>query len=433
MTISVYFAYNQDNNINANPLWQRDDVELTDKGGSKPSKAQGIVNSIFEGLDIGEISLAGITEKEVMEGGHRTRKAIVDFLNNEFPMHKTSKYGEKYFSELSKDAKDFYRNYNLRIIDFYELDEAGKGRQFVQFATQTVLNFVEKANSYGMSNSIKYLREYAKVVDYGDGAVDNVLAIFKHYVGFRNLRGAYLGLILESVGLHYGGGLSTNENQIVEYLDTASDSKIKTIKNAIEKEYKFYENVGAFWSTYTRKKISIMEFGFLRHVYFNLPKDFKIEDYDVFTKNLVKNLNDFETNNADVDWTDENGDRLDGRYAKVWDAFKSYVKKTGSDTITNYVRDWLPEIVPQVVQKDSERGFPVKMLLQKYEEVGGICEVEGVPLHFSQVVGAHIKPHSEGGKTEYDNLMITTKFHNQKMGTMNALEYKKLWNEGKIT
>ena len=27
--------------------------------------------------------------------------------------------------------------------------------------------------------------------------------------------------------------------------------------------------------------------------------------------------------------------------------------------------------------------------------------------------------------------MITTKFHNEKMGTMNALEYKKLWNEGK--
>ena len=67
------------------------------------------------------------------------------------------------------------------------------------------------------------------------------------------------------------------------------------------------------------------------------------------------------------------------------------------------------------------------MLLKRHEENGGICEVENTPIHFNQVVGAHIIPHSEGGKTEYDNLMITTKFHNTKMGTMNALEYKKMW------
>jgi hypothetical protein len=30
--------------------------------------------------------------------------------------------------------------------------------------------------------------------------------------------------------------------------------------------------------------------------------------------------------NSEIDYVDENGDRLDGRYAKVWDAFKSYVK-----------------------------------------------------------------------------------------------------------
>ena len=112
MTINDYFGYIQDNNVNSSPLWQRDNVQSTDKGGATPSKAQGIVQSIFEGLDIGEISIAGITDKEVLEGGHRTRKAILDFLNNEFPLHKSSLFGEKFFSDLPPYAKEYYRNYN---------------------------------------------------------------------------------------------------------------------------------------------------------------------------------------------------------------------------------------------------------------------------------------------------------------------------------
>jgi len=432
MTINEYFGYIQDNNVNPNPIWQRADVQSTDKGGATPSKAQGIVQSIFEGLDIGEISIAGITDKEVLEGGHRTRKAILDFLNNEFPLHKSSLYGEKFFSDLPQYAKEYYRNYKLRIIDFYKLDDSAKGKQFVQFATQTVLNFVEKANAYGMAASIVELRELTKVVDYGDGAVDNVLTLFKDYVGFSNGRGKYLELVLDSAGLHYGEGISTNESEILEYLDVTNSTKINKIKNAILKEYNFYQNVGAFWNTYTKHKINIMEFGFLRHVYFNLPKDFKVEDYDLFTKNLVKNLNEFEDVNSEIDYVDENGDRLDGRYAKVWDAFKSYVKKTNSDTATEQVRIWLSDITPSVIAKDPERAFSAKDLLKKYEEVGGICEIEGTPIHFSQVVGAHIVPHCEGGKTIYSNLMITTKFHNSKMGTMNANDYKKQY-EASIT
>jgi len=435
MTVKSYFDYIQDNNVNVNPLWQRDDVETNDKGTTKPSKAQGIVGAMFDGLDIGEISIAGDDKlidmkkyvKEVLEGGHRTRKAIIGFLNNEFPMHKTQRFGEKYFSELPSWAKDYYRNYKLRIIDFYELDEIAKGKQFVQFATQTVLNFVEKANSYGVAISIKGARELTKVIDYGDNVVDNVLPFFKKYCGIKNARSKHLELILQSVGLHFGGNLSTSESEILEYLNTTTQTKITKLENAVKEEYKFYENVGAFWATYTRKKININDFGFLRHLYFSLPKDFKIEDYDLFTKALVNKLNDFETNNADTDYLDENDNRCDSRYAKVWDAFKSYVKKVDSENATIQVRIWLKEITPEVITKDSTRGFPIAMLLKRHEENGGICEVEGTPIHFSQVVGAHIKPHSEGGETEYSNLMITTKFHNTKMGTMNALEYKKMW------
>ena len=85
MTVWEYYSYIQDNDVDIEPLGQRDNVQTTDKGGVEPSKAQSIVQSMFDGLDIGEISIAGTKEKEVLEGGHRTRKAVVAFLNNDFP------------------------------------------------------------------------------------------------------------------------------------------------------------------------------------------------------------------------------------------------------------------------------------------------------------------------------------------------------------
>ena len=426
MTLNEFYNYIQDNNVDASPIGQRNDVQRSDLGGATPSKAQGIVESIFQGLDIGEISLAGIKRKEVLEGGHRTRKAVIAFRRNEFPLHKTSMFGEKKYSELPDYAKEYFRNYKLRIVDFYELEGTGIGKQFVQFATNTSLNFVEKVNSYGLVKSILKLREYTRVVDYGKGVIDNKLSFFKNYVGFTNGRLKFLEVVLESVGLQYSKSTVTNEQMIVDYLDTAKPSKIKIIENAIAKEYKFYSDVASFWSQYKGSKMGLAEFGLVRHIYHSLPKSFKIVDYDKWTGMLISNYNDFVKKYSDVDYVDENGDRLDGRYAKVSDAFHSYIKKVDNATATEQVREWLEEITPLVVVKDTVRCFSKKDLLKRYQEVDGVCEIDGEPIHFNDVVGAHIIPHGDGGKTEYSNLMITTKYHNEKMGTMNALEYKKV-------
>jgi len=65
------------------------------------------------------------------------------------------------------------------------------------------------------------------------------------------------------------------------------------------------------------------------------------------------------------------------------------------------------------------------MILKKWTEIGKIDEITGDPIPFADARGAHIKPDTDGGKIEYDNLMITTEFHNDRMGSTNALEYKK--------
>ena len=434
MTIWEYYGYIQEHNVNYQPIGQRDDVQVSDMGGSTPSKAQSIVEAIFEGQDIGEIMLAGTANKEVLEGGHRTRKAVVDFLRNKFPLHKTSMFGQVYYSGLPDWARTYYRNYKLRIVDFYTLEGPAIGKQFVQIATQTVLKFVEKANAYGLSPSIIGLREFVRAVDYGNGQpVQNVTHVFfKEYAaGITDTRMKYLELLLESVGLHYGGNMTTSEAEIIEYLDNATEAEVKKIMAAVDKEYNFYANVASFFAVYFKKKnIGILEFGFLRHVYFYLnanSKGWSIPDYDLFTKELISKYYAFEKANESVDYVNEDGTRLDNRYAKKWDAFKSYVKKVTSESQTEQVRVWLSEIVPAVVETDPVRGFTREDLFKRWREVGECDEVSGDPLRFEDAVGAHIIPHSKGGETVYENLMVTTKYHNDEMGTMNAEEYKKMY------
>jgi hypothetical protein len=41
-------------------------------------------------------------------------------------------------------------------------------------------------------------------------------------------------------------------------------------------------------------------------------------------------------------------------------------------------------------------------------------------------VGAHVDAWSEGGKTTVDNLVVTSSYHNSKMGSLNVEAYKEI-------
>tara|TARA_Y100000593_G_scaffold27028_1_gene53830 strand:+ start:4298 stop:5668 length:1371 start_codon:yes stop_codon:yes gene_type:complete len=430
MTTDSYHRKILKDGINLMPIGQRNNVQASLIGGVEPSKAQSIIAAMLRGEDIGEISLAHSDES--LDGGHRSR-SIVGFIEGDFPLHKSSPYGELYFPQLNDDVKEFFLNYNLRITDFYELEGREIGKQFIQFNTTTPPVFAEKMNSYGYEGSIVNLREKVKVCDYSlepkvegyEGIVDNVIPYFKEYAGYKDTRMKYLEQMLESVTLHHTGNIAIKEKDIVEYLDTASEKEIIAAEKAVDAEYEFYKNIAIYWKIYKGYKPTIMDFGILRNLYFTLPKGFKIENYENFVKEFLNNLNYFYTSNEKEPFVDENGDLVDGRYNMVTSAFKSYVKKVDSEAKTVQAREWLEPLIPAVITKDSLRSFSKDDLLKRWTEVGETCEVTGDSIPFQSVVGAHIIPHSQGGKTVYGNLMVTTKFHNQRMGTMNAMEYKR--------
>ena len=430
-SVKEYYDSIKQDNINLKPIGQRNAVQASSIGGVEPSKAQSILNSMFMGLDIGEVSLAHSDES--LDGGHRSR-TIIGFIENRIPLHKTSRLGEKYFTQLSKEYKDYFLNYRLRVTDFFELENGMVGKQFIQFNTQTDPNFYEKMNSYGYEKSIVDLREKAQVCDYTidpkvegyEGLVDNVYPYFKEYISYKNNRMLFYGQIIESAALHFHKSISVSESDVQDYINSATSKQIATVAKGIEEEYRFYEHIGMFWKTYNAKKITIKDFHILRSVYW-LVKEIngKVEDYDRFVMNLTLNLNDFHEKNAQELYVDDNGDYLDSKYTIVSKAFDSYIKKVSSERKLTQAREWLRPLLPNVIERDTIRAFPKEMLLKRWNKVGKSCEISGDSISFDQVEGAHLIPYKDGGRTVYKNLMVTSEFHNSRMGTTNALEYKK--------
>ena len=139
-------------NIDCNPIWQRPDISsIMASENSKPSKQQSIIQSIIEGIDIGEIKLCFYQgRKSSVDGGNRKR-AILGFLNNKFKLHKSSSFGGKYYRDLPKDVQDSFMNYELRFIQYKELTSELVGKMFRSTNNTTHVNHQEMLNSYGMN------------------------------------------------------------------------------------------------------------------------------------------------------------------------------------------------------------------------------------------------------------------------------------------
>lgn len=73
---------------------------------------------------------------------------------------------------------------------------------------------------------------------------------------------------------------------------------------------------------------------------------------------------------------------------------------------------------------DEDRYFPLHMQYERWLEVGKICEHSRKKTEFDDIVGGHIIPHSRGGKTVYENLMVIDKKINLKMGNMTPEEFR---------
>lgn len=87
-----------------------------------------------------------------------------------------------------------------------------------------------------------------------------------------------------------------------------------------------------------------------------------------------------------------------------------------------------------VTVKDVRRSFSLDDKYRRWVDQENKCALTGEELDFDKAVGGHIVPHSKGGKTTYDNLVILSYSANAMMGDTPYYEYKQKYdaNEAKL-
>ena len=84
----------------------------------------------------------------------------------------------------------------------------------------------------------------------------------------------------------------------------------------------------------------------------------------------------------------------------------------------------------------DKRDFKRADVIKRWKEQGGNCGYLGTPVEEDDIVGDHFIPRSagveNGGVTEYDNLVVTSKYLNEKKSNMSPDAFQKLVEREKV-
>ena len=85
-----------------------------------------------------------------------------------------------------------------------------------------------------------------------------------------------------------------------------------------------------------------------------------------------------------------------------------------------------------ITERASKRVFAKEMIEKKWRAQGMTCYYTEQPLALEDAVGDHYVPWTQGGETVWDNLVVTSKFHNSRKGDMSGTEYSALLEQNAI-
>ena len=435
-------------NIDCNPIWQRPDISsIMASENSKPSKQQSIIQSIIEGIDIGEIKLCFYQgRKSSVDGGNRKR-AILGFLNNKFQLHKSSSFGGKYYRDLPKDVQDSFMNYELRFIQYKELTSELVGKMFRSTNNTTHVNHQEMLNSYGMNLIARLVRETVReFVEIGNTKHDLFKSAFKKngdiqydYFSFNNSR-----LFLEEVvarilcRIVHGETFGISSDEMLEkmYVEKGAacenDSKLlETYKKKLDAALKFILDVAKVGTSYRGGKgLTKRQVSMIVRLYFHFKGkygDFRVDSYDLFWETFSEAFNKFDAKSSTRKETFQ--ERGTGKTRVISEAFNGYLSFELDDAWkVNQSLTWmLEEFEPLevITPVDTKRCFTREEIEQALIEQKFLCYVDGNPLTMKDAAGAHKKAWSKGGKTVRKNLVAVRSIHNKQSGSMDIDTYRR--------
>lgn len=444
-------------NTDCNPVHQRRDVENIGTESSKrlnASKRQAIVETILDGLDIGEIKINKRTPQEIqkwgkkyesIDGGHRKR-TISAFFENKFRTAIKSSNSYKIYGELPQDVQEEFLNYKIRLVVYNELLPKQKRNQWGSTNHTTPANHQEELNSYGDYPLANCIRE---LVSYIGGPISNSIhPIFKtkkdkngkeigEVLSFAPERMSYDRLVARMLRVALYCNKKTplvtcDDIQIEEMYADGETLTIEEINRARAKVIRWLD----FMLEWANAKYNVIKGKFTMDEFIMMFRlivtyemrwgdykvAFRIVNWDKFYERSAKSFNQFFDKNPSPYGMEQVN--TTGSPELRYKQFSANLRKHGvikrwTESVEWFEHNYMTpdELVGEniILLLDKKRVFS-----KKVREHGIInmdfMDDSGNRLDLQNSHAGHRKPHSKGGKTNMDNLVVQTAEENLKLG-----------------
>ena len=401
-----------------------------------PTKSQGIMECIFDGMDIGEIRIREYLDDEILkheitftytaqDGSNRVRTMIF-FPNGEFRMREsyrsTIEKFQKYdfynfgtFNNLSnswpEDVKNYLKNYIVTIKVYENMTEAEAKIQFDNINKNTKQSAQQNRNGHGRKNLAIIIRHFVRGHDFGDSSHPLFVYkvnkktkkhIFTYFTGTNDL--LQLEEMVSQICYRYyqkliikGGiflGTASQVQQDKMYQAFFSDTEIKKLKTAITNHLDFmlemakkenFQFANRDFHLYSRLYFSMLDY--------NSGKTPKIKDENKFHDDINRARGRIENNKERQEGDDKE--------RTVSSAFKGYLGnhedffkiKTSMEVLLSELN-----LEHHIKNLDPNRCKPRKELEYDWLNLDKKCFVLGIEIPFPECQGGHLVSHNNGGR-----------------------------------
>lgn len=438
----------QKGKLSLRPDFQRNEVFKVDWG-------RGLIKSILERKTNSILHIRTLKNGcyEIIDGSQRI-SALMKFLDNKFAcaasgdgtvdvMYKSNpedpnedaqvvrvkaaKYTQMMLDNQSDVIHEVFMSFKFAVVKYsVEMTDDEAAEVFKLVNNGTPLNNQEIANAY-LGVISKWVRNAARGTE-EKNFTDRLHVV--EYFGFNNVRMAIDETIARSVVYEYerqgrdryaSATVQSIKDLYTNALYRYNAERFQPIANGVIRRWNMVRRLiegSGTTKLYTKNPAQIITlFQFTYAMDSEFGTQAKI-DYDVFAPILWSTMNDLSNRVKQGSRPREKtrfqvllGRYIGGEILEKNAMIMSGLKNFGSPSDYG------------VTIKDKKRGFSMGDKYDKWVKQKFCCAVTNEPLKFDDAVGGHIIPHSKGGKTVFENLVILSAKINSEMADTPYQDY----------
>jgi hypothetical protein len=434
--------------------WKQSLVEtvFTDKIAKIPELHQRVVR-------IGDNTF--IYKIEMLDGQQRST-TLIDFRDDEFALGQLDAVlgfdvSGKRYSELPMSVKELFDNYTLWSTMYVNIDNDEARHLFID-----VLNNVNDMNAQEKRNAesgvlAEWIRDTARFEDTRHELFERVshlknkgefvMKYFNDKFGIGRMQSdEWLAQLFYLTQKGWTSGVT--QNALTKwYRDTNADGGVYQTpnsaqwikdKSAMEKLLNQCTQVLGNVPEANKKQVSNMVGLVLCLFYDEMKNTYGKIDTKKFVSKFFQVYDDWSDTKKGLyeGHLQSDGEKALGQFKSLFGGKNSNAMRTIRMVLVDFNMQDLSEW--GITQVDTRRGFTTDEIYRKWKEQDCKCYYTGQPIPLEDAVGDHAIPWSwgidRGGLTNYDNLVVTTEFHNSKKSDKyTAEEYLRLLQESLVS